>query len=237
MTNTKRPRLYIDVLLTVLALLTILMYSVSNRFVFYRVGLNPLGSWFFLMIPVVSMIQISFFIQVVILVVRGAIVNVRFGIKRLFIQILLIVITITLSTIVPKSIGKLGSAAFTEGFLERMKKEADVPAIQAWINTLDSDTLSEFEEDEYGWWIDEDKWPDAIKMFSSENVDVLGLKSKNDKTYVRVLFGTALLGRWSLVVGVGAEEIPLNDHYESEYRLELAPNAFVGRRLKHAKED
>ena len=109
-----------------------------------------------------------------------------------------------------------------------MKKEADVPTIQAWVDNLDLDNLKDCKVDEDGWRINEADWPDAIKKFSSENVNVLCMKSKNDKTYVRVLFGTALLGYWSLVVGVGSDEIPLNDYYESEYRLELAPNAFVG---------
>jgi len=231
MTHTKRSGLYIDVLLAAIAVFTILVYSVSNRFVFYKVGLNPLPSFFAFMIPTVAIIQILSLVLLCVLVVRVAILNIRFGIKRLFLQLLLVALPIVLSIILPKSVGKLGRAAFTEGFLERMKKEVDVTAIQAWVDNLDLETIN-CKKDEYGWWIDESEWPDAIKEFSAEGVNVLGLRSKNGKTYIRVLFGTALLGRWSLVVGVNDDEIPLNDYYESEYRLELAPNAFVGRRIK-----
>lgn len=234
MTNTRRSRLYIDVLLAAIAVVTILVYFVGNRFIFYNLGLGYFfGTWILLGGTIVLMLKPIALVLLLVLIVRGFILNVRFGIKRLLLQIFLITISITLFTIVPKSVGKFGHAAFTEGFLERMKKEADVPTIQAWVDNLDLDNLKDCKVDEYGWWINEADWPDAIKKFSSENVNVLGMKSKNDKTYVRVLFGTALLGYWSLVVGVGSDEIPSNDYYESEYRLELAPNAFVGYCLKH----
>jgi hypothetical protein len=234
MANTRRSRLYIDVSLAAIAVITIIVYFISNRFLYYRLGLGCFfGTLILLGGSIILMLKPIALVLLLVLIIRGFILNVRFGIKRLLLQIFLITISIALFAIVPKCVGKFGGAAFTEGFLERMKKEADVPTIQAWVDNLDLDNLKDCKVDEDGWRINEAGWPDAIKKFSSENVNVLCMKSKNDKTYVRVLFGTALLGYWSLVVGVGSDEIPLNDYYESEYRLELASNAFVGYCLEH----
>ena len=241
-TNSKRSKLLKEMSLVLVAVIIIIIRSYIRHFINYRHGLNQPsfsgipGIWF---LPIIILIMaflawillFFLFVKRVVLFIKGLIMIVRLGIPYLILQLALTVLLFSILSILILTIPSK-RVSLTRGFLERMKKEADVPAIQTWINTLDSDALSEFKKDEYGWWVDEAKWPDAIKRFSADEVAVLVLKSKNDKTYVRVLFGTALLGRWSLVVGVDSEEIQLNDYYESEHRLELALNAFVGYRIR-----
>ena len=231
-TNSKRQRLYIDVSLTLIIAIAILIFSLTRRFINYRIGLEGLaGGTFFGGMVVGTLYPVTWFL-VFVLIVRGIILNIRFGIKRLFIQILFTVVSISLVLTLPVFF-KGGYTAFTKGFLERMKKEADIPAIQAWVDNIDLETLLNYKVDEYGWWVDESEWPEAVKEFSPD-VDALVIKkTKNNKTYVRVLFGDIFVGRYSLTVGVSANEIPLDDYYDSEYRLSLAPIAFVGHRIRH----
>ena len=167
-----------------------------------------------------------------IFIIKGLIRPVKFGVRHLILQIALTVLLLSILTILILTIPRK-EVSFTKGFLERMKNEADIPTIQAWVDNLDLKTVN-CKVDEYGWWIDESEWPEAINKINTSNLNeaVLVKKTANNKTYVRVLFGTALLGRWALVVGVDDDEIPLNDFYESEYRLELSPKAFVGYRIR-----
>ena len=201
-TNSKRQRLYIDISLLATATIGILLYHIVARHSLYKEGLTGVSNWHLSII-----LRLVVWVIWLVLIVRCIILNVKFGVKRLLLQIILIVIPVSLNSIMPRFV-KDGEVVFTEGLLERMMKEADVPKIQAWMDTLDSDTLSKFKEDKYGWWIDEAKWPDVIKKFSHhiENVDYILLKkSKNDRIYVRIMCGGTWAGFYGLVVGVGAE--------------------------------
>ena len=233
MANLKSSRLYIDVSLMAITVIGALLYNVIIRHIYYNAGLTGVFNRNFAM-TLLSIVGVAWLV----LIVR-CIIIMKFGVKRLLLQIFFIVIPISLNSIMPRFVED-ADHIFTEGFLERMKKEAEVPKIQAWLDTLDLVTLKEFEKDESGWWIDNAKWPDVLKKFSHhiEDIDyVLLKKSKNDRIYVRIMCGGTWAGFYGLVVGVCAEEIPLNDFNESEYRLELAPNAFVWRRLKRTKGD
>ena len=149
-------------------------------------------------------------------------------------------LTIAVFVIIP--INHIGRAImFYKYGLTLSEPWGDITGIQAWLDTLDVDNLTVSRVSEYGTWIYSDNWPNPIKKLLFDNGNpkdyppkrVLIMKSKNGKTYVRVPYVRGA----ALVVGVGAEEIPLNDCHVSEYRLEIAPNAFVGYRLKHAKQN
>jgi hypothetical protein len=176
------------------------------------------------------MISLLAWVIMFVLIVRGVIMNVKFGTKRLLLQILLILVPICLFFIVPNFI-KTGQPVFTEGLLEGMKKEADISAIQSWLDTMDLKGPNVREVSESTWSVSESEWPEEIKKFSPRSVIVK--KSKNGvKTYVRIRLGGPFIGDWGLVVGVSAEGIPLNDYFTSEYRLELTQNAFVWARIR-----
>ena len=233
-TNSKRPRLFIDVLLTITAAIGTLLFNAIARHSLYNEGLTGVSNWnldiiFIILRLVVLLVWIVLIVRCIILYII-----VKFGVKRLLLQIIFIAIPVSLNSIMPRFV-KDGDYFFTQGLLERMEKEADVPKIQSWVDTLDLVTLGQFEKDERGWWIDKEQWPDVLKKFSRhvEDVDhVLLKKLKNERIYVRIMCGGTWAGFYGLVVGVGEEEIPLNDFNRSEYRLELAPNAFVWRRIR-----
>ena len=152
---------------------------------------------------------------------------------RILLQTFLIVVPISLKYMVPKLMS-VGYIARTEGCLERMKKDADIPAIQTWLETAGMEIINEHKSNERSSLIDESKWPEVIKKFSPRGVFVMESKN-NRKPYVRIDVGGVLEGSFGLIVGVGAEEIPLNDWHTSEYRLELTPNAFAYTGLKHER--
>jgi len=237
MTHQKRSKLYLDLSLAATSVIAIILYCVSNRFLSYWFGLTLLQSGNIFMMPAVVMIILLAVILILVLIIRGFILNVRLGINRLLLQIFFIVIPISVLAIVPGLI-KGGYIALTEGLFETMKKEADISAIQDWIDNVDLDGITCDRIDEYGWWVSESDWADAIKKFSPYDIDYVILRKTNNNTiYVRVIFGAALVGRFGLVVGVNSEEIPLNIHYVSEHRLELTSNAFVWFGLKREKKN
>jgi len=235
MTNRKRPRLYIDILLATISTFVFIVCRICRRHYCYMAGLTNYsqltvvyGFWIFLL-------ALSAFTIVIILILRAVLFKIRFGNNRLILHIILVTIPITLGFILPKFVA-VGYPVFSEGFLQRMEKEADVSKIQIWLQGLDlkSPNLSEISEST--WSLSEAEWPDEIKKFSPRFVIVK--KLKNDvRTYVRIWLGSPLIGDWGIVVGVGPEEIPLNDYFTSEYRLELSRDAFVWYRIKPVKEE
>jgi len=167
-----------------------------------------------------------------ILVVRLAIINFRFGGKRLLLQVTFVIVAIC-GIMIPPKFNQI-IPGFREGFYENMKANADIVAIQDWLDSSDLDR-HKIDRCLPGDYIrlPHDSWPDAIKKLPDlPKQRVRLMKSANNKIYVRVIYGGGIgtVHIWSLVVGVGADEIPLDDYFEvrTEERLELAPNAFVG---------
>jgi hypothetical protein len=161
------------------------------------------------------------FVILIVQIVRGF-KGIRFGVKRFSLHILLIVVSVLFLYLVPKFI-EPGYAEFTKGLSKRMKKDVDIPAIQKWLDGVHVEGVGKFE-------IDESNWPDFIKKFSPSAVFVT--KLDDGKNYVRLIWASGFISHWGIVVGEAAVEIPLNDFSVSEYRLELAPNAFVWHEVK-----
>ena len=235
MTDAKRPRLYIDVLLTAVAAIAIPVYNIGRHHYSYKAGLTNFSDWTIVLGFWSLMLALFAFVLLTVLIVRGFIFNVKFGIKRLLLQIFFVYVLICLFFIVPRFIRR-GYTVFTEGYLERIKKDVDIASIQTWTESVDLESLNPSEIYESTLLLDEPEWPEEIKKkFPPDRVDCVYVKkSKNGKVYVRVMFGGVLAGYWGFVVGESAEEIPLNDLFTSEYRRELGPNAFVWYRLRYA---
>ena len=212
--------------LAAVAAFAICVYYVGGHFLFYCLGLGYTVGFLIFFTPVVIVPLLLVALAVLtILIVRLFILNIRFGFKCLLLHIFFIAIPIGLLSIVPQFLST-GHVASAEGCLERMKREeADILAIQAWIKTVDLEYLNPPKEGPYRWLVDEPKWPDAVQKLSPGFVYIH--KLKNGKIFAKLIYGGALTGHWGLAVGVDTKEIPLNDFYESEYRLELAPNAFI----------
>ncbi|MHC4759635.1 MAG: hypothetical protein ACYTE8_13390 [Planctomycetota bacterium] len=107
----------------------------------------------------------------------------------------------------------------SRGFLERMKKEADIPAIRDW---LESYTPTKEEEN---FIIMERNWPDVIKELSPNFVYIM--ETSDGIKYTRLDFG-GILASFGLVVGPSTMEIPESDFNQwSEHRTKLTEGAYV----------
>jgi hypothetical protein len=159
-----------------------------------------------------------FFICVILLVqIIRCLKGIKFGFKYFSLHIFFIVVSILLLFLLPKII-EPGYVGFTKGLSERMKEDVNIPAIQKWLDGVNVEGVGRFE-------IDEANWPDSIKKFCPS--DVFVTKSNESKKYVRLIWAIGFISHWGIVIGETAAGIPLDDLFMSEYRLELAPNAFV----------
>lgn len=227
-TNLKRPKVYIDLWVTIAVLTIVPAYHITRSIAGYRWGLTFSSFWesFYMLAPMLVLLALGL---ILFLIIRLAVLNVRFGIKRLSLQIIFIIASASCFLMVPKYV-KNGTASFMKGFHENMEANADIPAIQGWLDSLDWDNMKGRKYADKGWLII--SLPDAMKKLPHHHMHrrIVVMKSADNKKYVRVIYGggAVVVPRWSLVVGVGADEIPLDDLYKTEYRLELAPNAFIG---------
>ena len=111
------------------------------------------------------------------------------------------------------------------GFTEKLHREADIPAIQSWLETVDTYSL-EFKQNYAK--IKESEWPDFIVKLSPK--DVYFERYNKDKTRARLLWGGTLVGRWGLVVGNKAMTMPIieaRSDDDDDYRIQFAPGAYI----------
>jgi hypothetical protein len=229
-TKSKDSKCWLDVSLAAAVVAIVLVYCTANHFLQYYEGLTlQKEGWIFLVSLPFMMLYLPAWGLVFVLIVRGFIVNVKFGLKRLFFQILLVACSVYSFWLVPTMI-ETGYVVFTKGLLEAMKKEADIPAILTWLENLNLEANTGTNVEKSRWQLKEDEWPDEIRKLSPGYV-IIKISNKG-KRYVRVMCGGPLTGRWGLLVGSGVEGVPLNDYFVSEYRRELGPNAFVWFGLK-----
>lgn len=202
------------------------VFHIATPIVRYRYGLTLSEPWLSLSycLPILFLFSLGL---ILILFVRLIILNIRFGIKRFLLQMAFIIVAIVCLV---RLIDTENKPSFLQGFCDNMKANADIDAIQDWLDSLEWDSL------ERDFYLPPESWPDAINILPhSPSRNVYLLYSTNNKRYVGVRYGggAVTINSWSLVVGVGADEIPLDDYFETEERLELAPNAFVGYARKH----
>ena len=240
--KTKWTKIYWDLGIIITVFVLIFSVQLVKPMIHYRCGLTLSVSWYKLLYSLAIPLLLSMGL-ILILIIRLAVLNIRFGIKRLLLQIVFIIAAIGLFRMPP--IFNQIIPGFKEGFYENMKANADIVTIQDWLNSFDWDSFEKQKKPQPRDWdslqkvldyslsiyLHHDSWPDAIKELPDfPKQRVIPMKSANNKIYVRVAYGGgwAFGHVWSLVVGVGADEIPLDEYLETEERLELAPNAFVG---------
>ncbi len=234
--KTKRSKICWDLCVTIAVCILNLVLMITYRIADYRYGLTSSDTWlnfvFFYGRLLFWFIFLFTLGSILFLVIRLAIINFRFGNKRFLLQMTFVIVVIGVSIVSPRCI--YSNPTFMQGFYENMKANADIDAIQDWLDSLD---LDRYKIDEYlpdGWFmLSSESWPDVINQLSHYiKQEVYLVTPTNNKRYVRVVYGGGVVINhyWSLVVGVGADEIPLDDYFttRTEERLELAPNAFVG---------
>jgi hypothetical protein len=103
-----------------------------------------------------------------------------------------------------------GYIAFTRGFRERIRAEADLRSIKAWQSTLAGFP---------GGQIDSSSWPVCIEKLRPSAVLV---SSGGDG--IRIVFGSGF-GHWGLVVG--SEKMTLPATSDREYVLPIEPGTYA----------
>lgn len=109
------------------------------------------------------------------------------------------------------------------GFSEKMHREADIPAIQDWLETIDTASL-DFKHDFA--MIPKNKQPDSIAILSPKSVYIV--KYDTNKIRVRLEWGGALPGHWGLVVGSNTMTMSTSDVIGDDvYIRHFAPGAYI----------
>lgn len=248
---------HLDLASMIAVLILMSVFIIVGRIATYKFGLTLDSFWFGLEMLLLLFIPASL-VMILFLVIRLAVLNVRYGTKRFLLQIIILTVTIVFFMQSPMFFGK-NTKTFLQGFHANMKANADINAIQDWLDSLDWDSL-EKEKDTGRAYIPPRLWPpwdpNQLKIedfsdFMPETIKNLPLypntliylmKSADNKRYIRIQFGggAVLVDSWFLVVGVGANEIHIDEYFydhkdeteihpaEREKRLGLTPNAFVG---------
>jgi hypothetical protein len=112
-------------------------------------------------------------------------------------------------------------SAFTYGFRDRIRSEADIPAIRDWLRTLDKEDFPEL-----GDRLPRDKWPESLKALKPPRSVYLEADS-NGRPQLRIIWGGGFF-HWGVTIGLEDMEIPpskLTDGYESWLLVE--PGVYV----------
>ncbi|TKJ35930.1 MAG: hypothetical protein CEE38_13030 [Planctomycetes bacterium B3_Pla] len=125
-----------------------------------------------------------------------------------------------------------GYKPFTYGFRNRIRSEADIEDIRAWLKTLSKEECTgEYTALSYGSnlyerrWPDSLEWPESLKVFRPGYVNLDLDENHNPK--VRLTWGGPF-GHWGVEIGMEDMKIPPSDFSQwGEYRLPLEPGAYV----------
>jgi hypothetical protein len=136
---------------------------------------------------------------------------------------------------------------FTKGFHDRMERELDVPATQQWLQTLERPIASKtyfvqswlpHDPESYGpdtkfiKSLDSSEWPKRMRLLNPHPKIVSIQPDKNKEATIRLEW-SYVFAHWGLVIGPTSMQIPESDmRHGGEYRLALAPGAYVWYRIK-----
>ncbi|MCX5643489.1 MAG: hypothetical protein NTZ17_02215 [Phycisphaerae bacterium] len=115
--------------------------------------------------------------------------------------------------------------AFMSGFTKHVQRRADIPAVQAWLDTLDRKSLADPKQ-QSRITTDESNLPASVRRLRAWHTSV----SLDDKgrPMIRLLWGSGVMGGWGLVVGHREMAVPPSDLSRyGEYREPVAPGAYI----------
>ena len=152
------------------------------------------------------------------LLIRMIVATKQFGMSQLFLYIGYIAVSI-LFVVFCFSVPKGSSWYMTEGFLERMKKEADIMSIRQWLETYKTNEQVELYEIPSADWI-----PELKRL----NPKYIYMEQKDSIKIVRLVWGGGFSAYWGLVVGPENMEIPKSDSSDGgKLRILLEKGAYV----------
>ena len=214
----------IDIALAILIAIAMFLFNYINYVISYNIGLkNELVISIDLFIYVTLFCIIIILAVIIIYIYRLCIHLKTLSKKAIYFRILFIILLLSTIFIEEIYVSKPGYIYTCRGFSERMHREADIPAIQSWLETVDTDSL-DFKQNYAK--IKESEWPDSIvKLYPK---DVYFERYNKDKTRARLLWGGTLVGRWGLVVGNKSMTMTISDIKEDgEYRMQFEPGAYI----------
>lgn len=220
-------RIRYDIALATLTILVILFYNYTTYKVFYNLGLNnkiPISNEFFITTTLFCFI---YALAVVIIYIYRLCIHLKklkqLNRKEIYYRIIFTFLLLPLIFISGIYYSKPGYIYIYKGFSERMQREADISAIQDWLETIDTDTLN-FNHNTAE--LSKSEQPDCIAKLSPKSV-YIGKYDKN-KIRVRLLWGGTLVGSWGLVVGSKTMTMPIDDLKRTgENRTYFASGAYI----------
>ena len=194
--------LYMDMGLALLAM--VLLWLLRSGLLDYLGGRhNQVLTLQFLLIVVTLIILLG------LLLVRGL---VPLGKQRFRVAVIRLSVFLSLSllTAVAWNFHEPSYIAFTRGFRERIRAEADLRSIRAWQSTLTGSP---------GGQIDPSLWPNSVERLRPSAV----LISPNGDS-IKIVFGSGF-GHWGLTVG--SEAMSFRATSDREYVLPIEPGAYA----------
>lgn len=211
------------VFLVLPVILTLLVPTGGILYIYGRLSRHPGFMMMTLFLPSFSGMVVFFFIGIVRLIRwwkkcnwKGKLVS----IAEIVVPVVFVVLFMVPFFVPAESKLRFANRAFTYGFRDRVESKADIPAIRAWLKTLNPEDYFE-----HGDRVPRDEWPESLKVLNPGIVHVLADKNGNFQT--RFMWGGAIF-HWGLTIGVEEFRVPtseLNDRYEAW--LLVQPGVYV----------
>jgi hypothetical protein len=241
--------------MTIIIVLIVLVIAISLPTFTYRRGLeNGIGKFsnYSLWITLTSYLSIYLlaFVQLAMIIctlVFKFIISKKYTVKLGYEPVLLCLVSF-LTIWVSPSLVHPTTQDFMRGFHERMEYEIKVPEVQNWLLTIEKPVKSEEyyidptarPNDPKPSWLDtkfiksldSPEWPKTIRSLNPHPKMVYIQPDKNQEAIIRLQWST-IASRWGIVIGPANMQIPESDmKHGGEYRLTLAPGAYVWYRIK-----
>lgn len=227
------------------AVLCVALFGVPSALFYLRARYDGGGSWGAI-IALMGLASLAL-VWLCVLAIRMYVTwpkHVR-GVGRLLLAWAVAVVAVVLLVAMSFRVGSPGYKPLTWGFRRYVQRRADIPAIQAWLQTIDPNFCD-------GDWItirasgaDGENPVTSDPEFSSLVLDLrpryVGLSLDDAKRpMISLMWGSGLQGSWGLTVGPEDMPTPVTQprekeilpggralHHSGEYRLPLASGAYV----------
>ena len=210
----------IDVFGAFMIVLAVFVFNYALEVYFYKLGFFGQAK----LLPIYQITLYYVFIAFILLVslTRLCIIFKKKGLRVFFLRICLLLISLC-AAIGGEIFRTPGYVYVCRGFSERIHGEADIPAMQDWLDTIDFKSLKFYDNITL---LNESEWPDSVVKLSPKDVYIE--KYDITKIRVRLLWGGALPGHWGLVVGSKTMIMSnSNEKVDDEYIMQFAPGAYI----------
>jgi hypothetical protein len=120
--------------------------------------------------------------------------------------------------------------AFMSGFTNYVQRRADIPEVQAWLDTLDRGRLADPRRHAETPGGGSNLPPSLRRLKAWYRMVTL---DDQGRPMIRLMWGSGMMGSWGLVIGHRELETPPSDLSRyGEYRAPIAPGAYVWREIR-----